>query len=268
VTSVQMTAYGAAVGLHSGHYGNWAPDPGMQLARLVSSMRDADGNILIDGVDDLVRPLGWTAADAIDNAPEVDADLKHDLGLAWTEGEPTSLAHRITRPAVNLLGFSVGQVGSKTKNAIPPTARAAVGFRLVPDVTPEALRELVEDHVRDQGFTIVHETPSEVERFEKPRIVQLKWKTGYPALWTDMDLPVSKAVAQIVDEAVEGPIVLTPSLGGSLPLHIFSSILGQPPIIVVPIANHDNNQHAPNENLRIKNLWMGLEIYAALMARL
>jgi acetylornithine deacetylase/succinyl-diaminopimelate desuccinylase-like protein len=268
VTSVQMTAYGAAVGLHSGHYGNWAPDPGMQLARLMSSLRDADGNILIDGIDDLVRPLGWTAAEAIANAPDVDADLKRDLDLAWSEGEPTPLAHRITRPAINLLGFRVGQIGPKTKNAIPPTARAAVGFRLVPDVTPERLKAAVEDHIRLQGFTVLHEPPGEVDRHEKSRIVYLAWKEGYPALWTDMDLPISKAVARVVDEAVEGPIVLTPSLGGSLPLHVFSNILGEPPIIVVPIANHDNNQHAPNENLRIKNLWMGLEIYAALMARL
>jgi acetylornithine deacetylase/succinyl-diaminopimelate desuccinylase-like protein len=98
--------------------------------------------------------------------------------------------------------------------------------------------------------------------------VWLEWKRGYPALWTDMDLQISKAVARIVDEAVDGPIVLTPSLGGSLPLYVFSEILDAPPIVVVPIANHDNNQHAPNENLRIKNLWLGIEIYAALMARL
>jgi acetylornithine deacetylase/succinyl-diaminopimelate desuccinylase-like protein len=83
-----------------------------------------------------------------------------------------------------------------------------------------------------------------------------------------MDLEISKDIARIVDEAVDGPIVLTPSLGGSLPLNIFSEILGGPPVVVVPIANHDNNQHAPNENLRVKNLWLGIEIYAALMAML
>ena len=96
----------------------------------------------------------------------------------------------------------------------------------------------------------------------------LEWKKGYPALATNMDLPVSQAIARLVDEVVEGPIVLTPSLGGSLPLFVFSEILGDPPIVVVPIANHDNNQHAPNENLRLQNLWLGIEIYAALMAGL
>ncbi len=268
VTSVHMTAYGAAVGLHSGHYGNWAPDPGMQLARLISSMRDGDGNLLVDGIDELVRPLGKTAAAAIEDAPPVDDQLRQDLALGWTEGQPTTLAERITRPAINMLGFSVGQVGAKAKNAISPQARAVVSFRLVPDVTPEAVRSAVETHIRGQGFHIVSSEPDEAVRRQHARVVWLEWKKGYPALATDMDLPISKAIARIVDEAVDGPIVLTPSLGGSLPLYIFSEILGAPPIVVVPIANHDNNQHAPNENLRIKNLWLGIEIYAALMARL
>jgi len=268
VTSVHITAYGPAVGLHSGHYGNWAPDPGMALARLVTSMRDVDGNLLIDGIDELVRPLGKTAAAAIQDAPSVDEKLKRDLALAWTEGEPSPLAERIARPAVNLLGFSVGQIGAKAKNAIPPQAKAVIGFRLVPDVTPETVRAATERHIRAQGFHIVHEEPDEAVRREHARVVSLEWKMGYPALATDMDLPISKAIARIVDEAVDGPVVLTPSLGGSLPLYLFSEILNAPPIVVVPIANHDNNQHAPNENLRIRNLWLGIEIYAALMARL
>jgi acetylornithine deacetylase/succinyl-diaminopimelate desuccinylase-like protein len=268
VTSLQITAYGAAVGLHSGHYGNWAPDPGMLLAHLVTSMRDANGSLTIDGIDEHVRPLGKPEREAIAASPAVDEVLKDDLALAWSEGQPVPLAERITAPAMNLLGFSVGQVGDKAKNAISPTARAVVGFRLVPDVTPEHIRSAVERHIRSQGFHIVHEEPDESVRRHNPKVVMLEWKTGYPALRTDMDLAISKSVARIVDEAVEGPIVLTPSLGGSLPLHTFSKILGAPPIVIVPIANHDNNQHSPNENLRIQNLWQGIEIYAALMARL
>ncbi|MCP4898797.1 MAG: M20/M25/M40 family metallo-hydrolase [bacterium] len=268
VTSVHITAYGPAVGLHSGHYGNWAPDPGMMLAHLITTMRDRNGNATVAGLGELVRPLGKTAAAAIENAPPVEEALKYDLELGWTEGEPTPLAERITRPAINLLGFSVGQVGAKAKNAISPQAKAVVGFRLVPDVTPEAVKATVETHIVKQGFHIVHEAPDANTLLSNGRIVLLEWKLGYPALATDMDLPISKSIARIVEEAVEGPVVLTPSLGGSLPLYLFSEILGAPPIVVVPIANHDNNQHAPNENLRIANLWQAIEIYAALMARL
>lgn len=268
VTSVHMTAYGPSVALHSGHYGNWAPDPGMQLVTLIATMRDAEGNLLIDGIDELVRPLGETARSAIEGAPTVEEQLKEDLALGWTEGQPTPLGVRISRPAINLLGFSVGAVGAKAKNAISPEARAVVGFRLVPDVTPEAIREATEAHIRARGFHIVSSEPDEETLRTHERVLLLEWKMGYPALWTDMDLPVSRAVARIVDDAVEGPIVLTPGMGGSLPLVVFSEILGGPPIVVVPIANHDNNQHAPNENLRLGNLWQGIEIYAALMARL
>jgi acetylornithine deacetylase/succinyl-diaminopimelate desuccinylase-like protein len=268
VTSVHITAYGAAVGLHSGHYGNWAPDPGMLLAHLVTSMRDRDGSLLVQEVDELVRPLGEAALAAVKSAPPADDQLRDALALGWTEGQPAPLAECITRPAVNLLGFSVGQVGARAKNTISPQARAVLGFRLVPDITPAVIRAAVERHIRTQGFHIVFEPPDEMVRHTHQKVVWLEWKSGYPALWTDMDLPLSKAVARIVDEAVDTPIVLTPTLGGSLPLSVFSEILGSPPIVVVPIANHDNNQHAPNENLRIGNLWQGIEIYAALMARL
>jgi acetylornithine deacetylase/succinyl-diaminopimelate desuccinylase-like protein len=268
VTSVHLTAYGAAVGLHSGHYGNWAPDPGMLLAHLVTSMRDRDGSLLVQGIDELVRPLGPAALAAVKSAPPVDEQLREALALGWTEGQPALLAEQITRPAVNLLGFSVGEVGAKAKNTISPQARAVLGFRLVPNVTPVAIRAAVERHIRTLGFHIVFEPPDETVRHTHQKVVRLEWKSGYPALWTDMDLPLSKTVAHIVDEAVDSPIVLTPTLGGSLPLSVFSEILGAPPIVVVPIANHDNNQHAPNENLRIGNLWQGIEIYAALMARL
>jgi len=231
-------------------------------------MRDPDGNLLIDGINELVRPLGDTARAAIAAAPTVEAQLKEDLALGWTEGQPIPLAERISRPAINLLGFSVGAVGDKAKNAISPEARAVVGFRLVPDVTPDAIREATEAHIRARGFHIVDTEPDEETLRAHERVLYLKWKMGYSALWTDMDLPISRAVARIVDDAVEGPIVLTPGMGGSLPLVVFSEILGEPPIVVVPIANHDNNQHAPNENLRLGNLWQGIEIYAALMAGL
>jgi acetylornithine deacetylase/succinyl-diaminopimelate desuccinylase-like protein len=82
-----------------------------------------------------------------------------------------------------------------------------------------------------------------------------------------MDLPVSRAVAKIVGEATGVPAIETPTLGGSLPLHTFTETLGAP-LVVVPMVNHDNNHHAADENLRLQNLWDGIEIYALLMARL
>ena len=177
------------------------------------------------------------------------------------DAEPT--AERISRPAVNLLGFSVGAVGDKAKNAISPEARAVVGFRLVPDVTPEAIRKATEAHIRARGFHIVDSQPDEDVLRAHERVLLLEWKKGYPALWTDMDLPISKDVARIVDEAVEGSIVLTPSLGGSLPLYLIDEVIGAP-ILILPVANHDNNQHAPDEHASGEILLEGLLLMTGL----
>jgi len=82
-----------------------------------------------------------------------------------------------------------------------------------------------------------------------------------------MDQPVSRAVLAAVEAGSGGPVVRLPSLGGSIPMYLFAEKLGAP-VIGIPIANHDNNQHAANENLRLQNLWDGIEIYAALFVRL
>jgi acetylornithine deacetylase/succinyl-diaminopimelate desuccinylase-like protein len=89
---------------------------------------------------------------------------------------------------------------------------------------------------------------------------------GYPASLTSMDLPVSKALATVVNAAVGGNLVRMPMSGGSSPMYIFENF--GLPVINVPIVNYDDNQHSPNENLRIGNFWQGMEIYGALLADL
>ncbi len=82
-----------------------------------------------------------------------------------------------------------------------------------------------------------------------------------------MDLPFSRAVVRVAEEAAGGPVVSLPTLGGSVPMYLFAETFGVP-IVGVPIANHDDNQHAANENLRLQNLWDGIAVYAGLFARL
>jgi acetylornithine deacetylase/succinyl-diaminopimelate desuccinylase-like protein len=70
-----------------------------------------------------------------------------------------------------------------------------------------------------------------------------------------------------VEEVLGAPVVRIPSLGGSVPMYLFARLTGRP-IVGLPIVNHDNNQHAADENLRLQNLWDGVETFAALIARL
>jgi acetylornithine deacetylase/succinyl-diaminopimelate desuccinylase-like protein len=171
------------------------------------------------------------------------------------------------RPALNLRGISAGDVGTRATNSIPTEASASIDFRLVPDQTPERVRSLFEDHVRSQGFTIVAGEPDRETRSKTPRLARLVWGSGYPAARTSMDLPVSRAVARVIEESAGGPIILLPTLGGSIPMYLFAEKL-KAPVVGIPIVNHDNNQHAANENLRLQNLWDGIETCAAILARL
>lgn len=265
VIGLAVTTYGPIRPLHSGHYGNWAPNPIVLLTHLLTSMRDVDGRILIDGLYDDVRPITESEQRAIYSAPDVDTELRQELGLAWTEGEGKRLEELIMSPALNLRGIQSG--GAKARNAIQSEATAFIGFRLVPNQTLEKVRAQVEAHVRKQGFYIVYETPDVETRRRHAKIARLRWGKGYPPARTSMDLPVSQAVVRVIEEAVEAPIIRLPTFGGSGPIYIFQQVLNVP-FIIVPMANHDNNQHAENENLRIQNLWDGIEIYASILARL
>ena len=264
ITGVRLTVYGPIRPLHSGHYGNWAPNPIALLVHLLASMRDPDGQILIDGIYDAVRPLTESEKRALAEAPDIDALLRRELGLAWSEGSGR-LEERLMLPALNFRNIAAG--GAAARNAIQTEATAVLGFRLVPDLTPELVRQLTEAHIRKQGFHIVYDPPDLETRRSKQKIVKLQWGKGYPPFRTSMDLPIAQAVVRIVEEAAGEPIVKLPTSGGSLPLYIFDQTL-HVPLIMVPMVNHDNNQHAENENLRIRNLWDGIEIYASLLARL
>jgi acetylornithine deacetylase/succinyl-diaminopimelate desuccinylase-like protein len=265
VMGLEMTVYGARRPLHSGHYGNWAPNPAATLAHLVAGLRDADGRIQVAGFYDDVRAVTATEKAALDAAPDVDEELQQELALAGTE--PGKLVERILLPALNVRGLASGQVGERASNAIPTEATASIDFRLVPDQTPEKVRARVEAHLTRQGWQVVHDTPDLAARRRHPRLVKLQWEAGYPPSRTSMELPVSRAVARVVEEAIGAPIVRLPTLGGSLPMFVFEKVLAVP-VIGLPIANHDNSQHAANENLRLQNLWDGIEVYAGLLARL
>jgi acetylornithine deacetylase/succinyl-diaminopimelate desuccinylase-like protein len=158
-------------------------------------------------------------------------------------------------------------VGDKAANAVPTQAQASIDFRLVPDLTPALVRRMVETHIAKQGYHIVSDVPDESTRRTHARVAYLEWGSGYPGYRAPMDLPVSRAVVGLVAQATGRVPVVMPNMGGSLPLYLFADIL-RVPIVSVPVVNHDNNQHASNENLRIQNLWDAIETYGVILANL
>jgi acetylornithine deacetylase/succinyl-diaminopimelate desuccinylase-like protein len=170
-------------------------------------------------------------------------------------------------PALNVRGLRAGDVGEAATNAIPSEARASIDLRLVPDQTPEGVRDRFESFLREKGWFLVHEAPDVATRRSHARLLRLDWSLDYAGARTDMELPVSRAVAAVVGRASGGSLVQVPMLGGSVPMSLFADTL-KVPLIGVPIVNHDNRQHAADENLRLQNLWDGIEVFAALIAEL
>ena len=262
--TVDITVYGPRNELHSGHYGNWAPNPAMLLAQLVASMKNDQGRVTIDRFYAGVEPLGATERRAIAEAPDTDRALMRDLWLGATEGAPRSLAELITEPALNVRGMASARIGSQASNVIPSTASASIDIRLVKGMDHRDTVARMIDHVRKQGFHVVDSEPDPELRRRYPRVAKVT--TGdfsYNAVRTPMDLPISREVVRTV-ESVRGPAVKLPTMGASLPLDIIERALGTR-TISIPIANHDNNQHSFDENIRIQNLWDGIELMAALL---
>jgi acetylornithine deacetylase/succinyl-diaminopimelate desuccinylase-like protein len=261
----EMTLYGPTRSLHDGHYGNWAPNSAALVAHLLGEMRSSDAHVNIPGFYADVRPLTTAESQAIQQIPSIDKQLREELGLAWSEGGDKSVYLQITQPAMNVRGIDAGHVGDKAQNAIPTEARASVDFRLVPNQTPAKIRELTEAYFHQQGFYIVREDPDRETRLTHARIMKLVWGAGNPPARTAMDSPEAKAVVGAIEATIGEPVIKMPTLGGTVPMYLFLDVL-KTPVVGVPLANHDNNQHAANENLRLKNLWDGIEIFAGILS--
>jgi len=265
IVRIDLTTYGAKGELHSGHYGNWAPNPAMQLAKLLASMKDDDGRVLIEHFYDQIEPLSPLENRAIQEAPAVDKDLIREFGIPSTEGGGRKLAELITLPSLNVRGMASARTGAQASSVIPATATASIDMRLVKGIDPKHQSELVLDHVRKQGYFIIDHDPSNEERAAHAKIVRAVVRSDNSAIRVSMDLPISQEIIRTVESA-RGPTVKLPNMGGGLPLMNVARPLNGVPTIVIPIGNHDNNQHTYNENLRLQNLWDGIELMAALLA--
>ena len=267
ITSLTLTVYGATKPLHDGHYGSWAPSPAVMIADLVMSLRDEDGHIRIPHFYDDVQPPSAADQAAIAAMPPVEPDLKKALGLARNVGPPR-LAQGYLQPTLNVRAIRAGDEGPDPANAIATEGYAALDIRLAPGETPAHVRELLEGFLTNQGWFIVREPPDLATRLAHPKIVRVAWDVGGSiATETALDLPASEAVAASIGRTVGYAVIKLPIVGASSGM---ADIVNQlhAPMVGVSIANYDDNQHAQNENLRLGNLWDGIEVYAGLMADL
>ena len=264
ITTIDITVYGPNVNVHSGHYGNWAPNPGIKLARLLTSMKHENGNVKVRGFYNTVTPLSRREKEALKTIPSYDEEIKQLYGFAQPEGRGETLMERINLPSLNIRGLESAWVGPQARTVVPAEATAAIDIRMVKGNDPDDMVNKVIEHVKREGFHVISEDPDQNTRMQYADIVKIVKRGGYPASRTSMDLEISQLTIDALSDYHDESVVLIPTSGGSVPLYIFTQILDVP-TISVPIVNHDNNQHQPNENIRMGHYWQGIETLAALL---
>ena len=263
--AIELTVYGPRFALHSGHYGNWVPNPAIRLAQLLASMKSPDGRILVEGFENGLGPLPPDEQSLLDEVPD-DADaLKRLFGIAGHErADLPTLQYALQRPSLNIRGMSSGFVGDQARTIIPDRATAAIDIRLVKETPGAAMAEKLRAHIRKQGFHIVEAEPDDATRAKYERIVRVQARSETEAYRTPASDPQASALVASLETMLGSKPVRIRTSGGTVPISQFIKTLGIP-AVSVPIVNFDNNQHSENENLRLGHLFDGIVVIAAVL---
>jgi acetylornithine deacetylase/succinyl-diaminopimelate desuccinylase-like protein len=262
---VQLTVFGPKFPLHSGHYGNWAPNPAMRLAELLATMKDDNGKVTIEGFYDGIPPFNAEERAILDGVPDEPAALQKLFGIAGPEAPGLKLQDALQYPSLNVRGLSSAFVGGDARTIIPATAIAELDIRLVKETPATRLHDLLVAHIRKQGWHVVTADPDDATRAKFSRIVKVTSRgDGTNAYRTSPLLPISKQLVAAMTTMFGEPPVQIRTSGGTVPIAPFIDALGFP-ALSVPTVNFDNNQHGENENLRLGHFFRNIPALAAVL---
>jgi acetylornithine deacetylase/succinyl-diaminopimelate desuccinylase-like protein len=262
--AVELTVYGPKFALHSGHYGNWVPNPAMRLAQLLATMKGEDGRVKVEGFYDGITPVTHEEKAMLEAVPDEPRSLMALFGIAAPEREGLSLQEALQLPTLNVRGLSSAYVGGEARTIIPDRAIAAIDVRLVKETPADRMGRLIRAHIEKQGWHIVDGEPDNETRARHAKIVGMRARGGTNAYRTSPLLPVAKQTVAALTSVFDTPPVQVRTSGGTVPITPFIEALGFP-AMSLPIVNFDNNQHGENENLRLGHLFRGVTIFAAVL---
>ena len=263
IATIQLTTYGPNVPQHSGHFGNYAPNPALRLSKLLASMKDDDGKVLIPGFYDGIA-IDAVTEKILKAVPDDEAQIKSRLQIVEADKVGSYYQESIQFPSLNIRGMQSGWINEKVRTIIPGWARAEIDVRLVLESDPERLLTLIKEHITNQGYYVIDREPTEEERLSNAKIATFTSEISYQSFRTDFDSEVGLWLRKALQNAFgEEPIMIRMS-GGSIPISPFVTTLGIP-AVTVPTVNRDNNQHSPNENIRLGNYREGIKTMLAIL---
>jgi len=265
IVTITLVTHGPKVPQHSGHYGNFVPNPGLHMAHILSSMKSHDGRVLIPGFYDGVTISDEVRA-VLEAVPDDEEKILGDMGLIRPDAVAPTLQEAIQYPSLNIRGLSAGWVGRESRTIIPATATAEIDMRLVKESDYRYLLDLVRSHIEELGYHVIDHTPSASERLEHADIVTFTYDFSYAAYRSDMDAAAGRLARAGMRHLYGDEPILIRTSGGSVPISPFVETLGIP-AAKVPTVNIDNNQHSPNENLRLGNFIEGIAILMSVLSQ-
>ncbi len=265
IATITLTVFGPRVPLHSGHYGNYAPNPALRLSQLLASMKDDQGRVVIGGFYDGIN-LTDTDRQEMGQVPDDESDIQRKIGIGETDKVGNNYQEALQYPSLNIRGLNSGWVGDEARTIVPATATAEIDIRLVPESEGPRLIELVRNHIEQQGYHIIAgEHPTEEERAKYGKLIYFSSVYSYPAFRTPINSTIGNWLSASLRTAFGDDPIKIRIMGGSIPISPFVATL-KTPAVGVPVVNPDNNQHSPNENLRIGNFREGIMAFTAILA--
>lgn len=266
IADLTLTVYGPVQPQHSGHWGNVVPNPALRLAQLLASMKDDAGRVLIPGFNDGIA-IDAATRRLLQAVPEDREALAQRLLLGSFDQVADTTQEALQYPSLNIRGLSSGWVGEQARTLIPDRAVAELDVRLVAESEPARLLGLVREHVASQGYLVVDaREPTAEERLAHPRVARLDGRVHYGAFRSDPDAPPGRWAAAALERLNGEPPIRVRTFGGSIPIAPFVTTLDLP-AVQVGTVNPDNNQHAPNENLRVGDFLRGIRTMMAVLTQ-
>ena len=257
ITTVTLETYGPRMPQHSGHYGNYVPNPAWAMVQLLAPLRDDAGRVTLAGwydgiaLDEDVRATLAAVPDDVD-------ELRARLALGRVDSVGASLQEANQYPSLNIRGLQSGWVREERRTIVPATAIAEIDIRTVVESEPERLLTALRAYIEGAGYFVAEgRDPTVVERVRNPRTIRWDAETSYAAFRTDLDSPTGRWLTGALTDAFGKAPVRIRTSGGSIPISPFVTTLGVP-AVTVPTVQSDNNQHSPDENLRLGNYVDGI----------
>tara|TARA_R110002074_G_scaffold231282_3_gene402873 strand:- start:1 stop:1503 length:1503 start_codon:yes stop_codon:yes gene_type:complete len=263
IATCSITTYGSKLPQHSGHYGNYVSNPVFSLSRILASMKAEDGNVLIEDYYNGIA-ISEEVASILNSVPDKKEVINNALVINKEEKIGANYQEALQYPTLNVRQIETSWKGKGLKTVIPEYATAHLDVRLVVETDGKKQLEKIKKHMVDQGYLVLDRTPTDEERLTHSKIVTFKGNPGVNAFRTALDSPFGEKLRSALTKTFGQKPVSIRTMGGTVPIIPAINEL-KIPAIIVPMVNMDNNQHSPNENIRIGNIRQGIKICLSIL---